>query len=359
MTVMRHCIESTKFSSSSSISVNDYARFFSYQRLSYLLLSFRYVVYDFDYSRPMERTYSAGKSRSSPHRDSPVKDISVYQQKKREISPPIDFFQRPREITPLRETVRVMHPDTTTTDQTSDNESSYSDSSDYATDDQFIPTRPYRISPPHAMQNKGGQRPNDSNMRYYDPSNFQRIDNSRGLSQDKSQEPGSFKRLDGYGQNEEINISDISPDFKRVNFYSSSPTKEMVSVSPPDFVSPSKEGPVPQVPPLPKNFSRPQTSSRMPAPMQVSARNPSSQAQGHQVPLTPRKGSGSGPQALPSGQETVSSNVQAVPSGQKGSQSQMTFTHTDSSIHDESPERDRPWPQGGPPPYSEEQAHLV
>lgn len=308
----------------------------------------RYVVYDFDYSRPMERTYSAGKSRTSPHRDSPVKDLANYQRKQREITPPYDFSQRPREITPLRETVRVMHPDTTTTDHTSDNESSISDSSDYATDDQYIPTRPYYVGAANAVQNRGGYRPNNpniSNVRYYDPANFERIDSSRGVQQGKIQEPSGFQKTNGYGQIDKGNKNGIESD--RGHLYSSSPPKPMSPLSYTDFVPPAKEGPVPQVPPMPRNFSRPQASSSLTqAQIPSLPTSPLSQAQDSQAPQVaakPRKGSG----------------PKLVPSSKDNSVPQPSAIQTNSGHHDPSPEREGSWPQGGPPPYSEEQAHLV
>ena len=331
-----------------------------------IYIFYRYVVYDFDYSRPMERKYSAGKTRTSPHRDSPVKDISNYPQRPREITPPTDFSQRPREITPLRETVRVMHPDTTTTDHTSDNESSFTDSSDYGTDDQFIPTRPYHINTQHAMQN----RQNNPNLRYYDPTNFQRIDGARNLQQGKTEEPGSFKRINGYGLSDITNISDLSPELDRSNVYSSSPPKKVSPISYPDFTPPSKDGPAPQVPPMPKGFSRAQTpSSQVPIPQQIS-RTPVSQSQDPQVPSMQRKDSGPGPQVVPPRpQVTLESQIvpvglQVVPSGldksgQERTVSQSSHTRSDSRPHTDSVEREVPWPQGGPPPYTEEQSDLV
>ena len=337
----------------------------------------------------MERKYSAGKNRTSPHRESPVKDISNYAQRPREITPPTNFSQRPREITPLRETVRVMHPDTTTTDHTSDNDSSYTDSSDYGTDDQFIPTRSYHI--PSAMQNRTRQRENDSKLRYYDPSNFLPTDGAINLQQGKSTEPGSFQRVNGYGLSDITNISDLSPELDRSNIYSSSPPKKISPISYPD-ITPPKDGPVPQVPPMPKGFSRAQSSSsQVPVP-QVS-KTPVSQSQDHQVPLMPRKDMGSGPQVvpprpqvtsprpqaatsetqaapsgtqLPLGSQVVPSGPQVVPTGldeprQDRARTQASHQRSDSRSrsHGDSVEREVPWPQGGPPPYSEEQSDLV
>ena len=319
---------------------------------------------------PMERKYSAGKNRTSPHLESPVKDISNYAQKTREITPPTNFSQRPREITPLRETVRVMHPDTTTTDHTSDNESSYTDSSDYGTDDQFIPTRSYHITPQHAMQNRSGQRQNDPNLRYYDPSNFLRIDGARNLQQGKSDEPGSFQRVNGYGLSDITNISDLSPELDRSNVYSSSPPKKVSPISYPDF-TPPKDGPVPQVPPMPKGFSRAQSSSsQVQVPQQV-YKTPVSQSQDHQVPSMQRKDSGSGPQVVPPRSQVTSFESQVVPSGpqvvpsgldesrQDRAVTQAAHLRSDSRSRGDSVEREVPWPQGGPPPYTEEQSDLV
>ncbi|XP_052780341.1 uncharacterized protein LOC128217309 [Mya arenaria] len=133
----------------------------------------RFVVYDFDYEpQPLERKYSAGKSRTLPANQSPVKDVDKI---------------RPREITPLKETVRVLGPGIqprippqidSTTDHTSDNDSSFSETTeDDTTDDQTVQSN-LRYAPPLGFYNPGGGfRQVDPNSRVYDPSNFQRIDN--------------------------------------------------------------------------------------------------------------------------------------------------------------------------------------
>ena len=294
-------------------------------------------MYDFDYPRPMERTYSAGKNRQSPLRESPIKDISSYQ-RPREITPPVDFTQRLREITPLRETVRVMHPETTTTENTSDNDSSLTDSSDYATDDQFIPTRPYHVVPAYQSQGRTGFRPPNSNMRYYDPANFQRVDSATGGQRGNSQEPGAFQKIPAYGNRDKNSNSGPSVPFRE----KISPSKQVSSLSYGDFISPSREGPVPQVPPLPKNLTRPQTYNWEPSVSQAPMQSPP-QAQESGVSPVPRQFSN--PRVVNLEQETLAS--------------EPLISRPTQPPHDGPSERRTAWPEGGPPPYSEEQADLV
>ena len=257
----------------------------------------------------------------------------------------MDFMQRPREITPLRETVRVMHTDTTTTDHTSDNDSSLTDSSDYATDDQFIPTRPYNVVPSYPVQGRGGFRPTNPNVRYYDPAKFQRMDSAIVGQQGKSQETGGFQKANVYRELEKKNTNINTSEALRDNLYSASPPKQMSTLSYSDFSSPpSKDGPVPQVPPLPKNFSYPQASSSWePAVSQPPSMQTVTAAQEREMPPVPRQ----------------FSKPQSVPFNRETSPSELPASQSVSLPHDISPEREVPWPQGGPPPYSKEQSHLV
>lgn len=208
----------------------------------------RYVVYDFDYEKkPMERKYSGGKSLNNPYRQSPVKDIDRSQ---------------PREITPLRETVRVMPPKDkgrvahldSTTDQTSENEydSSLTGSSDEetTTDDQMMAHvgRGYNFVPNFSIKNPPPVKPNSSNTRLYDPRNFQRIDNPRTGSQTpSSQVPAA--------QNDLSCNKNSSQVLSASQVLGASTKEESQRTEEPE--SP-KEGPVPQVPPMPKEFQRPQ-----------------------------------------------------------------------------------------------------
>lgn len=201
-------------------------------------------MYDFDYdaSKPMERKYSAGKCLNAPYRQSPVKDMER---------------SRPREITPLRETVRVMPPvdvrrvappvDSTTTDHTSDNDSSISGTTeDETTDDQVQPGR-YNFVPAFGFNNPP-MRPNHSDTRLYDPRSFQRIDSSRTGNQSDISRPGA-----------QDNVSE-SFDGRNDSQVFSSPS-EIGARQRSEEQTNTSEGPVPQVPPMPKEFQRPQRTS--------------------------------------------------------------------------------------------------
>lgn len=191
------------------------------------------MVYDFDFeTKPMERKYSAGKSFSAPYRQSPSKELERSQ---------------PREITPLRETVKILPAlvagpfDSTTTDQTSDNDSSMSGTTeDDTTDDQIHPGR-YQFVPGYSYNKSPSVRPNNSNLRLYDPRNFQRVENVSNQSDKLT--TGAQNGESFIGRNDSQVIRSSPNDF---------------SVQSYDEEQTSKEGPVPQVPPMPKEFQRTQ-----------------------------------------------------------------------------------------------------
>ncbi|XP_045164487.2 uncharacterized protein LOC123528660 [Mercenaria mercenaria] len=204
----------------------------------------RYVVYDFDFeAKPVERKYSEGKILNTAYRQSPVKDIDR---------------SRPREITPLRETVRVMPPivaapvESTTTDHTSDNDSSISETTeDDTTDDQTHPGR-YNFVPGYSYNNPPAVRPNISNTRLYDPRNFQRIDN-----------PGSStgNQSDKFRPSAQNSLSESFDGRNNSEMFRSSPNANVYAQPSTDEQTYRKEGPVPQVPPMPKEFQRAERSS--------------------------------------------------------------------------------------------------
>lgn len=184
----------------------------------------------------MERKYSAGKTLNTPYRQSPIKDVER---------------SRPREITPLRETVRVMPPmsslpvDSTTTDQTSDNESSMSGTTeDDTTDDQSHPGR-YQFAPGFNYNNPSAVRPNVSNTRLYDPRNFQRVDNPA---------QGSGNQSDKFQLNAQNSLTESFSGRNDSQVFRSQPSNDFSSEQ-------NTEGPVPQVPPMPKEFQRTQKTS--------------------------------------------------------------------------------------------------
>lgn len=196
-------------------------------------------MYDFDFeSSPLERKYSAGKSLNTSNRQSPNKEIDRL---------------RKREITPLREPVRVMPPidrrnlpvvDSTTTDHTSDNDSSISETTeDDTTDDQMHHGR-YNYIPNYGYANPTqGMRPNDPNSRQYDPRSFQQIDESRNA--------GQVGQSDNSGPSAQV---DRTVGMKMRN--DSANLLSTSGVDSPALQDDSKEGPVPQVPPMPKEFQR-------------------------------------------------------------------------------------------------------
>lgn len=207
------------------------------------VLNFRYVVYDFDYEpNKLERKFSAGKSQQS--RRSPVKDIER---------------TRPREITPLRETIRVlpsigggqrvMAPIDSTTDHTSDNESSYSDTTedDTTTDDQMVPGT-MQYGPPFGFFNPSSDKLATS--RLYDSSTFQRIDNDS--------EQITPLRSAQSDQRTAVCDSDTN-DYSQPVPPTRNESSRSIQNKRPDNAVPSesaKEGPMPQVPSQPRDIQR-------------------------------------------------------------------------------------------------------
>lgn len=196
----------------------------------------RYVVYDFDFeTNPLERKYSAGKSLNTPHRQTPITEMEL---------------ARPREITPLRETVKVMPPGVagpldSTTDQTSDNDSSVSETTeDDTTDDQINAPR-YNYVPGYNYNKPAVVRPNTSNTRLYDPRNFQRIET-----------PVTVPGNQGDNCQQAAQISDSFHRRTDSQGLLLSQSKDPSSQSNVDEETSCKEGPVPQVPPMPKEFQR-------------------------------------------------------------------------------------------------------
>ncbi|KAL4226900.1 hypothetical protein ACF0H5_014878 [Mactra antiquata] len=196
----------------------------------------RYVVYDFDFeSSPLERKYSAGKVLNTPNRQSPNREVDKLKK---------------REITPLRETVRVMPPvdrrnlpvvDSTTTDHTSDNDSSMSGTTEDDTTDDQLPHARYNMIPAYGFVNPGSApiRPTDSNNRQYDPRSFQQIEDPRNA--------GHIGQSDISGPSAQIDRTGAG---SRMRFEPATIPHESFSKQE------EKEGPVPQVPPMPKEFQR-------------------------------------------------------------------------------------------------------
>ncbi|KAH3881492.1 uncharacterized protein LOC127880644 isoform X2 [Dreissena polymorpha] len=207
----------------------------------------RYVVYDFDYEpNKLERKFSAGKSQQS--RRSPVKDIDR---------------TKPREITPLRETIRVlpplgggqrvMAPMDSTTDHTSDNESSYSDTTedDTTTDDQ-MGTGTMQYGPPLGFFNPSSDKLATS--RLYDSNAFQRIDNDiEKISLTQSRNVQSDQRAALC--DDTVDHSQPVPPTRNES------SRSIQNKRPDDAVHPqpsesAKEGPMPQVPSQPRDIHR-------------------------------------------------------------------------------------------------------
>lgn len=184
------------------------------------------MVYDFDFeTKPMERKYSAGKTFSTPYRQSPSQELER---------------SRPRETVKILPALVPGPFDSTTTDQTSDNDSSMSDTTeDDTTDDQIHPGR-YQFVPGYSYNKSPSVRPNTSNQRLYDPRNFQRVE----IVSNQSDKVGA-QNSDSFSGRNDSQVIRSSPNDFSVQSYEEEQTS-------------CKEGPVPQVPPMPKEFQRTQ-----------------------------------------------------------------------------------------------------
>lgn len=200
------------------------------------------MVYDFDFERPIDKKYSGGKlTRDSPNNDG----------------------TKPREITPLREMTAKLPPmrvaapgDTTTTDHTTDNDSSFSTTEDETTtDDQMMPVVRYNFGPPIGYLNQNSLKQPDGSSRLYDPRNFQRIDSNIQVPSEKPVPGPQLSKGDQQSVSEKYDIPDLDKD-KDTN-ESDKPNEAMTSsASAPKMSESAVEGPMPQVPSLPKDLQQ-------------------------------------------------------------------------------------------------------
>lgn len=218
------------------------------------------MVYDFDFeAHPRERKYSGGR----PQRDSPNKD-------------------RPREITPLREMTMKLPPivtvpgDTTATDHTSDNDSSFTTTEDdTTTDDQMMSVVNYNYKTPLGYINQPGFRQPDSNSRLYDARNFHRVNsNVSGISDrsipcsqvEKSEQTlGHVDNCDLDNRTENKVKTPCKPPEGQTISSNTGQIGQTVSSNPVPMSESAREGPMPQVPSLPKDV---QQTGRGPSPSQ-------------------------------------------------------------------------------------------
>ena len=196
-------------------------------------------MYDFDFERPNERKYSGGRI----PRDSPQKD-------------------KPREITPLREMTAKLVPlgvtgtgDTTATDHTSDNDSSFSTTEDETTtDDQMMPAVRYNFNTPLGFFNQQGLRHPDSSSKVYDARNFQRNNgNLPGAGSDRpvlSSQPEIPDHI--YSAVEPSDTANLNS----ASTVGASFQGESRDLNSPQLSESAIEGPMPQVPSLPKDLQR-------------------------------------------------------------------------------------------------------